>query len=52
LKLIKPVVNPTLREQLLMRTLFAKPAFVKHEDAVGVLNRTQPVRDNQRGAPG
>ena len=33
-----------------MRTLLAQPAFVENQNAVGVLNRAEPVRDDQRGA--
>jgi len=46
LQLVKPIVNSALREKLLMRALFAQAPFVKHENAVGVLDRAQPVRDD------
>ena len=34
-----------------MRALFAQPAFVKHQNAIGVLNRAQAMRDHHRRAP-
>src|SRR5262252_8283782 len=39
LQLVEPVVNAALRQQFLMRALFAQAAFVEDQDAVGVLNR-------------
>ena len=33
-----------------MRTLLAQFALVENENAVGVLNGAQPVRDDERGA--
>src|SRR5216684_3882987 len=52
LQLVQAIVDSALREKLLMRALLAQAAFVKHEDAIGVLNGTQAVRDDESGAPG
>src|SRR5216684_762515 len=52
LQLVQAIVDSALREKLLMRALLAQAAFVKHEDAVGVLNGAQAVRDDESGAPG
>jgi len=52
LQLVQAIVNSALSEKLLMRALLAQAAFVKHEDAVGVLNGAQAVRDDESGAPG
>ena len=41
-----------LRKQLLVRSLLAEPALVKHEDLVGVLDRAEPVRDDDCGPAG
>ena len=51
LQLVQTVINSTLRKQFLVSTLFAQPAFVKYQDPVGVLNRAQAMRDDQRGPP-
>ena len=52
LELVEPVVNAALREKLLVSALLAEPAFVKHQDAVGVLNGAQPVGNHKRGPSG
>src|SRR4029077_7434572 len=52
LQLVEAIVNSALREEFLMRALFAQASFVKDEDAVGVLNGAEAVRDNQGGAAG
>src|SRR5262249_19986665 len=49
LQLIKFVVNPTLGDQLLMRSHFAYLALVHDDDLVGALNRGEAMRDDQRG---
>src|SRR4029077_5752909 len=41
LELIEPVVDATLGQQFLVRALFAQTSLVKHENAVGMLNRAQ-----------
>ena len=51
LQLIQPVVDAALCQQLLMRALLPQPAFMKYQNAVGMLNGAEPVRDHQRGAP-
>src|SRR5215471_19768542 len=48
LELIQAIVDATLRQQFLVRPLFAQTALVKHQYAVGVLNRAQAMRDHQR----
>ena len=50
LKLIEAIVDSAQRQQFLMRTLLAQASFVEHENAMRVLNRAQPVRDDDRGA--
>src|ERR1700752_2669548 len=50
LQLVEPIVNAPLGEQLLVRALFAEPALVEDEDAVGMLNGAEAMRDHQRGA--
>ena len=52
LQLVQAVVNAALREKFLMSALFAQAAFVEHQNAVGVLNGAQAMRDHQRGAAG
>src|SRR5882757_6457885 len=52
LQLIKPIVNAALGEKLLMRALLAQAAFVKDENAIGVLNGAQAMRDDKRGSSG
>src|SRR5438309_2511747 len=32
-----------------MRALLPQPALVEHENAIGVLNGAEPMRNNQRG---
>src|SRR5712692_2145902 len=50
LELVEAVVNATLREKFLMRTLLAQAPFVEDEDAIGVLNGAEAVRNDERGA--
>ena len=50
LELIQAVVDSAFGEQLLVRALFTQSAFVENENAVGVLNGAEPVRDDQSGA--
>src|SRR5947209_1320615 len=50
LELVEPVVDAALGQELLVRALLAKAAFVKDEDAVGMLNGAEAMRDHQRGA--
>ena len=50
LQLVKPVVNSALGEKFLVRALFAQFALVENQNAVGMLNRAQPMRDHERGA--
>src|SRR5208283_1952774 len=52
LQLVEPVVNSAFRQQFLVRALFPQAAFVKYQNAVGVLNGAQAVRDHQRGSAG
>jgi hypothetical protein len=39
LELVEPVVDATLRQEFLVRALFAQPPLVKNKNAVGMLNR-------------
>ena len=50
LELVQAVINSALGEQLLVRTLLAQSAFVEYENAIGVLDGAEAVRDDQRGA--
>ena len=50
LELIEAVVNAALREEFLVGALFAKAAFVKNEDARGVLNGAQAMSNDERSA--
>src|SRR5580704_8002226 len=50
LELVEAVVDAALGEQLLMGALFAEAAFVEDEDAVGVLDGAESMRDDERGA--
>ena len=50
LELIQAIVNAALRQQFLVRALFAEASLVEHQDAVGVLNSAQAMGDDQRGA--
>src|ERR1700730_10175451 len=52
LELIEPIVNPALGEEFLMRALLAQPALVKYEDAIGMLNSAETMRDHERGSSG
>src|SRR5262245_55619154 len=47
---VEPRVDTVLREQLGVRALLAELALVEHENAVGVEDRAQAVRDHERGA--
>ena len=51
LELVEPVVEAALLQQLGVGAALADLAAVHDEDAVGVLDGRQPVRDDQRGAP-
>jgi len=44
-------VDTAAADQLLVGALLADAALGHHHDPVGVLDRRQPVRDDQRGAP-
>ena len=50
LKLVEAVVNAAQGEKFLMRALFAQPPLVEDENAVGVLDGAQAVRDHHGGA--
>src|SRR5579863_1440239 len=50
LELVEAVVDAALGEQFLMGALFAEAAFVEDEDAVGVLNGAETMRDDERCA--
>ena len=50
LQLVQPIIDATLREQFLMRTLFAETALVKNEDAVGVLDGAEAMGNYESGA--
>src|ERR1700736_368933 len=50
LKLIEAIVDAAWGEEFLVRALFAKAALVEDEDAVGVLNGAESVRDHESGA--
>ena len=50
LELVEAVVDAALGEEFLMGALFAEAAFVEDEDAVGVLNGAEAMRDDERGA--
>src|SRR6267142_4560272 len=52
LKLVKPVVDPALGEELLMRALLAQPPLVKNQDAICMLNGAETMRDHERGSTG
>ncbi len=52
LELIQAIVNPALRQKLLMRTLLAELSFMKHQNAISMLNRTQAMRNHQRRSSG
>ena len=43
---------PTLRQQFLVRALFAQTAFMKYQNLIGVLNGAEPVSDDQGGSAG
>src|SRR6266850_2028647 len=45
LQLIQTVVDPAVREQLLMSTRFAKLTLVEHQNPVHILDGRQTVRD-------
>src|SRR5260221_2161128 len=50
LELVEAVIDAALGEKLLMRALLAETAFVEDEDAVGVLNGAEAMRDDEGGA--
>ena len=50
LQLVKAEIDATLREQFLVRAFFAQTAFVKHQDAIGVLDGAQAMGDYEGGA--
>src|SRR5882762_9152722 len=50
LELVEAVVNAALGEEFLVRALFAEAALVEDENTVGMLNRAETMRDDQRGA--
>src|ERR1700733_2287737 len=50
LELIEAVVDAALGEEFLVCALFAQAAFVEDEDAVGVLNSAEAMRDDECGA--
>ena len=52
LQLIEPVIDSPLHEQFLMRPLLAQTAFVKYQNAIGVLDGAQAMRYDQRGSAG
>ena len=47
---VQPRIDAAAREQLGVRALLDDAAVVEHDDAVGVLDRRQPVRDDDRRA--
>jgi hypothetical protein len=50
LRVVHAAVNAAGANQLLMSALLGDAVF-GHDDAVGVLNSTETVRDDKRGAP-
>jgi hypothetical protein len=48
---MKPGVYAVLFEQLLVIAALHDPAFVDHEDGIRIVDRGQPVRDDERGPP-
>src|SRR5260370_13808307 len=50
LELIQAIVNAALRQQFLVRALFAEASLVEHQDAVGVLDGAQAMGNDQRRA--
>src|SRR5580693_2739589 len=52
LQLVEAVVNAADEKQFLVRTLFAQAAFVEDQNAVGVLDRAQAMRNHHGGAAG
>src|SRR5690606_15933792 len=50
LQLIQPPVQAPLLQQLLVRAHLPNLALVQHDDVVRVLDRRQPVRDDDAGA--
>src|SRR5262245_22115443 len=51
LRLVQPTVDAAAADQILVGALLANAALGHHHDPVGVLDRRQPVGDDQRGAP-
>src|SRR4029450_9929488 len=52
LKFEEFVIDPALREELLVTSSLAESAFVQDENFVHVLNGRQAVRDSYRRTPG
>src|SRR5688572_23035536 len=50
LDLVKPGIDAVLLQELVVRAAFGDDALVDHIDAVGIEDRRQPVRDDERGA--
>ncbi len=48
----QPAVRPIAADQLGVPALFDQTAVVEHQDAVGADHARQPVRQDERGAPG
>src|SRR5438105_15890849 len=48
---MKPSVQPAVRQQLGMASLFDDAPGIERDDAVGALDGRQPVRDDEAGAP-
>ena len=46
LELVEAIVDPADEQQFLVRTLLAQAALVEDENAMRVLDRAQPVRDD------
>jgi len=51
LELVKLPVNPSQREQLLVRSHFPQAGFVHHKDSVGSLYRREAMRDHEDVRP-
>src|SRR5712671_3658577 len=50
LELVEAVVDAALGEEFLVRALLAEATLVEDENAVGMLNGAEAMRDDQRGA--
>src|SRR5581483_3766968 len=44
---VQPRVAPAEREQVVVLALLDDPAVLEHDDAVGVADRREPVRDDE-----